>query len=94
MPLPSKKSSGCKLNMLPDMSQGRTDVKTVSLFEQKRIRGFWPCYNDETGTRELTVRSRITLHHGRCVLYISSGSIKLAVYKNVSCSLSIVVFRL
>ena len=30
-------------------------VKMVSLFEQKRLRSYWPCYNDEKGSPELTV---------------------------------------
>ena len=55
MPKPAKKSDKCTLDMLPDIEHGRTDVKSVSLFEQKRVRGFWPCFNDEKGERELTV---------------------------------------
>ncbi len=55
MPKPVKKSDKCTLEQLPDIEAGRSDVKTVSLFEQKRVRGFWPCFNDEKGERELTV---------------------------------------
>ena len=55
LPKPAKKSGKCSLAQLPDIEHGRSDVKTVSLFEQKRIRGFWPCFNDEKGERELTV---------------------------------------
>ena len=55
MPKPAKKSDKCTLDMLPDIEHGRSDVKTVSLFQQKRIRGFWPCFSDEKGERELTV---------------------------------------
>ena len=55
LPKPSKKSDKCSLAQLPDIEHGRSDVKTVSLFEQKRVRGFWPCFNDEQGERELTV---------------------------------------
>lgn len=54
MAAPAKKARNCKLSQLPDIGTG-AKVKTVSLFEQKRIRGFWPCYNDETGERVLTV---------------------------------------
>jgi len=54
MPKPAKKASNCTLDMLPDIEAGR-EVKLVSLFEQKRLRGFWPCFNDETGERLLTV---------------------------------------
>lgn len=54
MPMPAKKASSCKVSMLPDITTG-SEVKLVSLFEQKRLRGFWPVYNDDTGTRTLTV---------------------------------------
>ena len=57
MPKPAKSASKCKLDLLPDVTQGRTDVKTISIFEQKRVRGFWPCYNEESGERQLTVRN-------------------------------------
>lgn len=61
MSKPSKKAANCNLDLLPDLTRGSaTDVKTISLFEQKRVRGFWPCYNDVNGTRELTVSD--TLH--------------------------------
>ncbi|XP_065924822.1 myoferlin isoform X7 [Magallana gigas] len=53
MPMPAKKASSCKVSMLPDITTG-SEVKLVSLFEQKRLRGFWPVYNDDTGTRTLT----------------------------------------
>ena len=54
MPAPAKKAGSCSLKQLPDINKG-SDVKMFSLFEQKRVRGFWPCYSDEKGTRELTV---------------------------------------
>ncbi len=59
LPKPVKKSDKCTLQQLPDIEAGRTDVKTVSLFEQKRVRGFWPCFNDESGERELTVSQHL-----------------------------------
>lgn len=59
MPAPAKKSGGCGLDQLPDMNRkkGGHDVKMISLFENKRAKGFWPCYNDETGEKVLTVLS-------------------------------------
>ena len=54
MPMPAKKPSQCKLDQLP--VAGGPPIKTVSLFEQRRLRGFWPCYSDETGQRKLAVR--------------------------------------
>ena len=59
MPNPAKKSGQCNLKQIPDLAAGRGDVKMVSIFERKRIRGFWPCYNDETGERVLTVGTLI-----------------------------------
>jgi len=63
MPAPSKKASSATLKKLPDLSKtgGSSDVKMVSLFEQKRIKGFWPCYSDESGTRELTGKIEMEL---------------------------------
>jgi len=64
MPSPAKKSKKCRLDMLPDVDPGdeksrrrrRQQPKLISLFEQKRARGFWPCYRcNEQGQRELTV---------------------------------------
>ena len=54
MPAPVKDAKHCNLEQLPDLVSGRT-VKMVSLFEQKRIKGIWPCFSDESGERELTV---------------------------------------
>ncbi|XP_055863087.1 myoferlin-like isoform X4 [Biomphalaria glabrata] len=58
MPLPAKRSRNCNLKMLPDVGK---DVKLVSLFEMKKMRGFWPCYDDSTGTRQLTGKVEMEL---------------------------------
>ncbi|RUS89341.1 hypothetical protein EGW08_002861 [Elysia chlorotica] len=58
MPMPAKRSKSCKLTMLPEVGK---DVKLVSLFEMKHMRGFWPCYDDSTGTRELTGKIEMEL---------------------------------
>ena len=62
MPNAAKRAKHCSLDMLPDESgtvsekRRKPPPKTISLFEQKRVKGFWPCYRrDETGLRELTV---------------------------------------
>jgi len=63
MPPAAKKAKECNLDMLPDVGavekkrrRRREPPKLVSLFDQKRVRGFWPCYRrDESGQRELTV---------------------------------------
>ena len=62
MPAPVKQAKHCNLDQLPDLVSGRT-VKMVSIFEQKRIKGIWPCFSDETGERELTVSKK-----GTCII--------------------------
>lgn len=59
MPMPAKKPSQCKLDQLP--VAGGPPVKSVSLFEQRRLRGFWPCYSDETGQRKLAGKIEMEL---------------------------------
>ena len=54
MPSPAKKSRQCSLKQLPD-TEGSGDHDMISLFEQKRVNGWWPCMSEETGERELTV---------------------------------------
>ncbi len=60
MPKPAKTSDKCSLKIIPDVESGAGNIKMISLFEQRRIKGFWPCFNDEKGERELTV-SKLTL---------------------------------
>lgn len=54
MPMPAKRASSCSLKQLPDINMGITKVPTVSLFEQKHLRGFWPVYDEKDGQRVLT----------------------------------------
>lgn len=37
---------------------GLRGAKPVNLFEARRLRGFWPCYNDESGAPVIAVRTR------------------------------------
>lgn len=56
MPQPVRMSDKCSLDQLPNFQRaGGSDVKMVSLFEQKRLKGFWPFYSEEGGVRQLTV---------------------------------------
>lgn len=42
--------------MIPDLkAMDPLKVKTASLFEQKSMRGWWPCYADKEGSRVLAV---------------------------------------
>ncbi|KAL5022080.1 hypothetical protein ScPMuIL_001235 [Solemya velum] len=60
MPQPKKRAGSCNLNMLPDaITSGQH--KMVSLFEQKHMRGFWPCYSDKDGERKLTGKVEMEL---------------------------------
>ncbi len=47
---PAKDSDFCTLDILNDESEN-----FVSLFEMKRLKGWWPCVNVEGGDPELTV---------------------------------------
>ncbi|XP_067657682.1 myoferlin-like isoform X1 [Haliotis asinina] len=60
IPRPAKKASSCSLKTIPDMNNTNA-VKTVSLFECRRLRGFWPCYSDESGERLLTGKIEMEL---------------------------------
>ncbi|XP_070210966.1 myoferlin-like isoform X3 [Littorina saxatilis] len=60
IPLPAKRAKSCNLSLLPDM-QGVNQIKTGNLFEMKRLKGFWPCYSDETGERLLTGKVEMEL---------------------------------
>ena len=50
---PARDASVCSVDQLPEM--GKPDVKLVNLFEQKRLKGWWPVFTEEEGVRELTV---------------------------------------
>ncbi|CAH8549866.1 unnamed protein product [Schistosoma intercalatum] len=51
MPSPSKTRSKCSLNMLQSVGN---ETKLVNLFECRRLNGFWPFVNEESGTPLLT----------------------------------------
>ena len=56
MPAPTKTAKECTLQIYEDEDKH----PRMSLFEKKKILGFWPVYDDTLGTRELTV-SEITI---------------------------------
>lgn len=51
MPKPAKSARRCTLEQLPSYDEGRasSSVETVSLFEMKRVYGWWPCMSQEAG---------------------------------------------
>ena len=58
MPEPANSASSCSLDMLPEEAregEKKREVKLVDLFKKKRMKGWWPVYSQEEGTRELAV---------------------------------------
>ncbi|XP_068709292.1 myoferlin-like isoform X2 [Montipora foliosa] len=51
MPKPAKSARRCTLEQLPSYDGGKasSSVETVSLFEMKRVYGWWPCGSQELG---------------------------------------------
>uniref|UniRef100_A0A452QDC3 Myoferlin n=1 Tax=Ursus americanus TaxID=9643 RepID=A0A452QDC3_URSAM len=50
--IPAKSSEKCNLDMIPDLkAMNPLKAKTASLFEQKSMKGWWPCYADKDGSR-------------------------------------------
>ena len=52
LPKPVKSASKCKLTQLPDFNP---QAKVVSLFEAKKLNGFWPVYQMVEGNPQLQV---------------------------------------
>ncbi|ELK00906.1 Myoferlin [Pteropus alecto] len=60
--IPAKSSEKCNLNMIPDLkAMNPLKVKTASLFEQKSMKGWWPCYTDKDGSRVMAGKVEMTL---------------------------------
>ncbi|KAJ8264359.1 hypothetical protein GJAV_G00148240 [Gymnothorax javanicus] len=60
---PTKTPEKCSLKMLPDLG-GSTPSKndlSKSLFAQKSVRGWWPCYIEKDGNKELGGKVEMTL---------------------------------
>lgn len=54
--IPAKSPEKCNLDMIPDLkAMNPLKVKTASLFEQKSMKGWWPCYVDKDGSRVMAV---------------------------------------
>uniref|UniRef100_A0A8D2AL68 Myoferlin n=1 Tax=Sciurus vulgaris TaxID=55149 RepID=A0A8D2AL68_SCIVU len=60
--VPAKSSEKCNLDMIPDLkTMNPLKAKTASLFEQKSMRGWWPCYADKDGSRVMAGKVEMTL---------------------------------
>jgi len=56
MTMPAKRARSCTLPTAGKSSAySGSAVKKVSLFEQKRLRGFWPCVAETGGQQTLAV---------------------------------------
>ncbi|XP_077334191.1 dysferlin isoform X5 [Lithobates pipiens] len=58
MPRPAKTSEKCSLNLLDESNAAD---RWVSLFEQKTVKGWWPCVGQENGTKILAGKIELTL---------------------------------
>lgn len=58
---PSKSSEKCSLSMLPDGPTHPKSDQYKSLFDQKSVRGWWPCYMEKDGKKELGGKVELTL---------------------------------
>ncbi|XP_028585610.2 myoferlin isoform X2 [Podarcis muralis] len=61
--VPAKSPEKCSLDMIPEYKPTNTlkTPKIASLFEQKSMRGWWPCYAEKDGSRVLAGKVEMTL---------------------------------
>ncbi|KAJ6668914.1 hypothetical protein lerEdw1_007723 [Lerista edwardsae] len=61
--MPAKTPEKCKLDMIPEYKPTNSvrTAKIASLFEQKSMRGWWPCYVEKDGARVLAGKVEMTL---------------------------------
>ncbi|XP_056658393.1 myoferlin isoform X3 [Monodelphis domestica] len=60
--IPAKSSEKCKLDMISEYrAVNPLKSKTASLFEQKSMKGWWPCYAEKDGARVMTGKVEMTL---------------------------------
>lgn len=76
-PRGAKTSKLCNL----DMMLNAQDLPTISIFKQKRVKGWWPCMApNENDEQELTVRHEFHIMYAstntRCLEFINIEEIK------------------
>nr|XP_008113541.1 PREDICTED: myoferlin isoform X1 [Anolis carolinensis] len=61
--VPAKAPEKCTLDMIPEYKPTNSlkAPKTASLFEQKSMKGWWPCYVEKDGSRVLAGKVEMTL---------------------------------
>ena len=69
MPKPAKNAKKCNLDQIPGIGEhSKRNIETVSLFDLKRINGWWPAGGTEEGEQILAVIHSIIffrLNNGR-----------------------------
>ncbi|NXJ14520.1 DYSF protein, partial [Odontophorus gujanensis] len=58
MPKPAKTAEKCSLELMDD---GLSASRFVSLFEQKTVKGWWPCVAEQDGKKILAGKLEMTL---------------------------------
>lgn len=61
--IPAKVPEKCNIDMIPEYKADSSQKapRTASLFEQKSMKGWWPCYVEKDGSRILAVRLLLLL---------------------------------
>uniref|UniRef100_A0A8C3XEQ5 Myoferlin n=1 Tax=Cyanoderma ruficeps TaxID=181631 RepID=A0A8C3XEQ5_9PASS len=61
--IPAKVPETCNIDMIPEYKADSSQKapRTASLFEQKSMKGWWPCYVEKDGSRILAVRFLLLL---------------------------------
>ncbi|XP_037583673.1 myoferlin [Cebus imitator] len=60
--IPAKSPQKCSLDMIPDLkAMDPLKAKTASLFQQKSMKGWWPCYAEKDGSRVMAGKVEMTL---------------------------------
>uniref|UniRef100_A0A8D0GFF7 Myoferlin n=1 Tax=Sphenodon punctatus TaxID=8508 RepID=A0A8D0GFF7_SPHPU len=61
--IPAKVAEKCRLDMIPEYKPTNSlkTPKTASLFEQKSMKGWWPCFLEQDGSRVLTGKVEMTV---------------------------------
>ncbi|CAM4604054.1 unnamed protein product [Caretta caretta] len=61
--IPAKVPEKCSIDMIPEYKANNPlkAPETVSLFEQKSMKGWWPCYKEKDGSRVLAGKVEMTL---------------------------------
>uniref|UniRef100_A0A672V9D5 Myoferlin n=1 Tax=Strigops habroptila TaxID=2489341 RepID=A0A672V9D5_STRHB len=61
--IPAKVPEKCNIDMIPEYKADSSQKapKTASLFEQKSMKGWWPCYVEKDGSRVLAGKVEMTL---------------------------------